>query len=366
MNIYVAATRQNDGKTVTALGLVLALQKRVGRVGYIKPVGQHYLEVDGAKIDKDAVLIREAARLEGSLCDMSPVAVPRGFTEHYLDEPHPESLKSRILEAYDRASAGADVTVIEGTGHAGVGSVFDLSNADVAHLLCAPVLMVSSGGIGRPIDELCLNKAVFDRAEVPVAGVVINKVQAAKYDKIKRYVTKGLARHDMSLWGVMPFNPVLSNPSIEEVTSELKAEVLSGADHMKTPVHNFVIGAMRAHEALDWFDPDSILITPGNREDLILAALSLRAAGRGFGMAGVVLTCGIDPHPSVLELIRQTDLPVVVTQEDTFTTASRMHDLIVKIRAVDTGKIAELERLTEKHLDVDGLLKWLEEHQGCP
>lgn len=366
MNIYVAATRQNDGKTVTALGLVLAFQKRVGRVGYIKPVGQHYLEVGGAKIDKDAVLIREAARLGGALPDMSPVAVPRGFTEHYLDEPHPEELRQRILDAYACAAEGADVTVIEGTGHAGVGSVFDLSNAEVARLLRAPVLMVSSGGIGRPIDELCLNKAVFDQVGVPVAGVVINKVQAAKYDKIQRYVRMGLERHGMNLWGVMPFNRVLSNPSIEEVAHELNADVLSGADHLKTPVHNFVIGAMRAHEALDWFDADSILITPGNREDLILAALSLRAAGRGFGMAGVVLTCGIDPHPSVLELIRQTDLPVVLTQEDTFTTASRMSDLIVKIRAVDSGKISELERLTEKHLDVDGLLKWLEEHWECP
>lgn len=365
MNIYVAATRQNDGKTVTALGLVLALQKRVPRVGFIKPVGQQYLMVNGDRVDKDAVLIHDAARLDSHLPDLSPVAVPRGFTERYIDDPEKAPLVDRIFAAYEAASRGADVTVIEGTGHAGVGSVFDLSNAEVAHLLCAPALIVCSGGIGRPIDDVMLNRALFDCKGVPVAGVVVNKVKTAKYDKINAYVRKGLDRLGVPVWGVMPYEPSLAHPSIEEVATALKAETLSGVDHLKTPVTNFVIGAMRAHEALDWFDPDSLLITPGNREDLILAALSLRAAGRQFGMAGIVLTCGIEPHPSVLELIRQTDFPVVVTQEDTFTTASRMHDLIVKVRAVDTVKIAEIERLTEEHLDVDGLLNWLEGHPGC-
>lgn len=365
MNIYIAATRQNDGKTVTALGLILALQKRFSKVGYIKPVGQHYLDVHGEMIDKDAVLMYEAAHLEGDLCDLSPIAVPRGFTERYLDSPARESLVERIEEAYAKASEGADITVIEGTGHAGVGSVFDLSNAAVAKLLCAPVLLVSSGGIGRPIDEISLNKALFDQAGVPMAGVVVNKVQPGKYEKIDRYVRRGLERQGMHTWGVIPYNDVLSAPTIEELVNDLNAEVLSGASHLKYPVKRFVIGAMRAHEALDWFDTDSLLITPGNREDLILAALSLRAAGREYGIAGVILTCGMRPHPSVLELIRHTDLPVAIVEDDTFDTANRMHDLIVKIRATDTAKIDELQRLTEQYLDIDGLLKWLEANPPC-
>lgn len=362
MNIYVAATRQNDGKTVTALGLVLALQKRVARVGYVKPVGQHFLDVNGERIDKDAVLIQEAAGLDFALQDMSPVAVPRGFTEAYLDKPHREDLVQRIRECYARASAGADITVIEGTGHAGVGSVFDLSNADVAKLLGAPVLIVSAGGIGRPIDEICLNKAVFDREGVPIAGVVVNKVEPAKYDKINKYVRLGLKRHGLEVWGVLPYNEVLSSPSIEQLVGDLRAEVLSGNDELKTPVRHFVIGAMPPHAALDYFHPGSLLITPGNRDDLVMAALSQRAAGREQSMAGIILTCGEHPHPSVMNLIRKSEIPIIVVQEDTFETASKMHGLIVKIRSGDTEKIAALERLTEQYLDVDGLLQWLRDH----
>ncbi|HEY3268529.1 MAG TPA: AAA family ATPase [Armatimonadota bacterium] len=365
MNIYIAATRQNDGKTVTSLGLVRALQKRVGKVGYIKPVGQHYLEVDGARIDKDAVLMREAAGITGSLSSMSPVAVPRGFTERYLDEPNRDGLITNIREAYEEASCGADVTVIEGTGHAGVGSVFDLSNAEVARILCAPVLMVSAGGIGRPVDEVCLNKAVFDQEGVPIAGVVVNKVQPEKYDKINHYVRKGLERKGLRVWGVLPYSDVLSSPSIEELVYDLKAEVLTGGDQLQTPVRHFVIGAMPPHAALDYFTPGSLLITPGNREDLILAALSQRMTGIENSMAGIVLTCGERPHQSVMNIIRKADFPVVVVQEDTFSTASRMDSLIVKIRAGDTRKIAALETLTEEYLDIDGLLQWLSENPPC-
>lgn len=362
LKIYVAATRQNDGKTVMALGLVLALQKRFARVGYIKPVGQHFIEVDGAKIDKDAVLVHEVTGVTSKLQDMSPVAIPRGFTESYLDEPHRDDLVRRITECYARASEGTDITVIEGTGHAGVGSVFDMSNADVASLLDAPVLIVSSGGIGRPIDEISLNKSVFEQKDVTIAGVVVNKIQPEKYDKINKYVRKGLERQNLRTWGVIPFNEVLSHPTVEQLASDLKAEVLSGASHLKVPVRRFVIGAMRAHEALDWFDRDALLITPGNREELILAALSMRAAGRDHGMAGIVLTCGMEPHPSVLALIRDTDLPVILVQQDTFDTASRMHSLSVKIRASDTSKIRETQRLVEDYLDIDGLIGWLKEH----
>jgi len=75
--------------------------------------------------------------------------------------------------------------VIEGTGHAGVGSIFDLSNARVANLLDAKVILVTSGGIGKPMDEIELNMALFEKECAEVIGVIINKVIVSKYRKIK-------------------------------------------------------------------------------------------------------------------------------------------------------------------------------------
>ncbi len=194
MRIYIGATRQNDGKTITCLGLIAALKKRVPSVGYIKPVGQRYVEINGHKIDEDALLVKDVYGLYGNLTDMSPIAIPRHFTEDYIDHPHREELVDAVKKSFDAIQAHSDVVVVEGTGHAGVGSCFDMSNGDVAAMLGCKAVIVSAGGVGRPIDEIMLNKRMFDASGVEIAGCIVNKVEEAKYDKVSSYVTRGLAR----------------------------------------------------------------------------------------------------------------------------------------------------------------------------
>lgn len=359
--VYIAATRQNDGKTITSLGLIAAFRKRCPRIGYIKPVGQRYIDVNGHKIDEDALLVKEVYQIEGDVEDMSPIAVPRGFTEAYIDNPNRELLVESILSAFTRVSKDRDMVVVEGTGHAGVGSVFDMSNGDVAKLLGTKVILVSSGGIGRPIDEIMLNKATFDQFGVEIVGVIVNKVQAEKYDKVNTMVRKGLARKGLEVFGVMPYRPILSNPTIEQLLNDINGELLSGKQSIGNTVRNMVIGAMPPHEALNYFTPDSLLITPGTREDIILAALSSCTVGAGKSncISGMILTGGTPPHDSVMELIKQTPIPVAIVQEGTFIVATRIDKLIVKIRSSDVDKIQATEDLIEEFVDVDRIFELL-------
>ena len=160
--LFIAATKQNDGKTTVALGLIFNLKKRFKKIGFIKPIGQRYLVEEGEKVDEDSVLVERSLELCGIKCklkDMSPVAVERGFTEKYILKPNKQNLTRQINESFSRIAKDKGLTIIEGTGHAAVGSVFDHSNASVAKLLGAKVILVSSGGIGRPIDEITLNKS---------------------------------------------------------------------------------------------------------------------------------------------------------------------------------------------------------------
>lgn len=361
MKVYVAATRQNDGKTIASIGLISAVMKRGNKVGYIKPVGQHYIEVDGHKIDEDAILMKDTYHLEGDLQDMSPVAIPRGFTEDYINNPNRDDLVRQITDAFGRVSDDNDFVLIEGTGHAGVGSVFDMSNADVASLLGAKVVLVSSGGIGKPIDEIMLNKALFDAAGVEIVGVIVNKVQQDKYDKITPIVRKGLARKGVDVLGVMPYNPVLSSPTIEELLGDIDGELLNGESRLHNSVRRIAVGAMPPHEALDYFDPGTLLITPGTREDLILAALGSCVLGDDPGgcIAGMVLTGGVWPHSRILELLRRTSIPVIGVPQDTFTAATKINNLIVKVRPGDIEKITAGEELVNRHVDIDRLLERL-------
>src|ERR1700758_4092979 len=151
--VFIAATRQNDGKTTTSLGLIAALQRHFPRVGYIKPVGQRFVEVEEQKIDEDTVLMDAVYRLNCPLVDMSPIAVEPDFTRKYLEGANNDALVRRIRQAFDRVAWEKDFVLCEGSGHAGVGSVFDLSNAQVAKILGCKVIIVSQGGIGKPIDE---------------------------------------------------------------------------------------------------------------------------------------------------------------------------------------------------------------------
>src|SRR5688572_8575971 len=138
--LFVAATQQNDGKTTTALGLFGAFLKRRGRIGFIKPVGQRFVEVDGQRIDEDSVLIDQTFQVHTPLEAMSPIAVEPDFTRRYIEQSNNEFLTRRIQNSFDRSAWEKDFVIIEGTGHAGVGSVFDLSNARVAKVLGAKVV----------------------------------------------------------------------------------------------------------------------------------------------------------------------------------------------------------------------------------
>jgi hypothetical protein len=358
MKLYVAATRQNDGKTIVSVGLMAALLKRLGNIGYIKPVGQHYVEVAGHKIDEDAVLIKDTYGIPCDLPDMSPVAVPRGFTEDYIENPHRDDIAESIQTAYRRVADGKSFVLIEGTGHAGVGSVFDMSNAEVARLLDAKVILVSSGGVGRPIDEVMLNKAVFDAKGVEILGVVVNKIQPEKYTKIEPIVRKGFARKDLEVLGVMPYNPVLSNPTIAQLMEDIGGELLTGEEGLHTSVSEIVIGAMQPHEVLDYIGKSTLLITPGTRDDLILAAMSTCLVGVSGEscVAGIIVTGGIKPHPRIMRLVGRAGIPVICVPHDTFSAAAKINSLMVKLRPGDDNKISAAERLVQQYVDVDRIL----------
>src|ERR1041384_8434693 len=210
--VFIAATRQNDGKTTISLGLLAALQRYYPRVGYIKPGGQRFVEIAEHKIDEDTVLMDSVYQLNWPLVDMSPIAVEPDFTRKYLANANYDALVRKIQKAFDRVAWEKDFVLCEGSGHAGVGSVFDLSNAQVAKLLHCKVIIVTQGGIGKPIDEVSLNQALFEKEGVQIIGVILNKVLGKKVEYISEFARRGLKRKGLELLGVLPHEQTLCNP----------------------------------------------------------------------------------------------------------------------------------------------------------
>jgi uncharacterized protein len=354
--VFIAATRQNEGKTTASLGLIAALQSRFPRVGYIKPVGQRFIQVEEQNIDEDTVLMDAVYRMNCPLVDMSPIAVEPAFTRKYLQAANNEALVKRIQSAFDRVAWEKDFVLCEGSGHAGVGSVFDLSNAQVAKILGAKVIIVTQGGIGKPIDEVCLNQALFEKEGVEVIGVILNKVLEEKIPEITQFVRRGLRRKGFDLLGVLPHEQLLSNPTVDLIREELRAEMLNAPPAAHSPVEQVVVGAMSAQNAMKFFKPGVLLITPGDREDLVLAAGTTIDTQNGKKMAGIVLTGGLRPAENILSFIRTLPVPVLLAKADSYQVASRVHNLTVKTRPDDAEKISLIRDIVAKNVNVKKII----------
>jgi BioD-like phosphotransacetylase family protein len=357
--VFIAATRQNDGKTTASLGLLSVLQKEYPRIGYIKPVGQRFVEIEEQKIDEDTVLMDRVYRLNCPLVDMSPIAVEPDFTRKYLQSSNRDALVRKIEKAFDRVAWEKDFVLCEGSGHAGVGSVFDLSNAQVAKVLEAKVVIVSRGGIGKPIDEVALNQALFEKEGVEIIGVIINKVIPDKIEFVTEFARRGLRRKGLDLLGVIPHQSILSSPNVDLIREELRAELLNSDKQLHNLVDDVVVGAMGVNNAMRFFKRGVLLITPGDREDIMLAAATTVGPVSGPQLAGIVLTGGLRPGESVLKVIRGMPFPVLLANEDSYEVASKVHDLTVKTRPDDTEKISIIRDLIAQYVDVNKILKAL-------
>jgi dethiobiotin synthetase len=158
--IFVAATGQNSGKTTTSLSLLHLARKKYQRIGFIKPIGPKLATLNGLLVDKDPALMAQVYGLEKHLEHMSPVVLKPGTTKKVLDgEISQVALEEQILRAVEVLDRECDFLIVEGAGHSGVGTVLGMSNARIARLVAAPVLMVTGGGIGNVVDSVGLNAA---------------------------------------------------------------------------------------------------------------------------------------------------------------------------------------------------------------
>ncbi len=356
--IYIAATGQHAGKTTISVGLFRAAVERGYRTCFTKPVGQRYVMDGDEQVDEDAVLFKHALGADGAIKLLSPVTIPRGFTRDYIFDRDPDAIHGSILAAAAQLGEGHDLMIVEGTGHAGVGSVVDSSNAQVAGLLGAGALIVSGGGIGRCIDELNLNAALFERHGVPIIGAIINKVWDDKYDKVAPAVRQGLANIGMECAGVIPYREELTYPTMIQIQEEFGLEVLCGGTYMHNRVRDIIVGAMTPQNMIDYLTDGSLVVVPGDRVDNILASINAHLmTGKGSSpqIAGLLLTGAFIPHLSIVNILCEVDVPVLLTDDDTATATYNVRSLVPKITVHDTDKIRLAEEIIAQYVDVDAI-----------
>ena len=359
--IFISATAQHAGKTTTSLGLYKLFENLGRSVSYIKPVGQRSLTYQGHVIDEDAVLFKENLKCKTPLEAMTAVTVPKGFTEKYIFNRNKAEIYDEIDKAVIRLNENSDMTIIEGTGHAGVGSVFDASNAAVACLMGAKAVIIAGGGIGKCLDRIALNQALFLQENVEVMGVVINKVLPEKYDKINRVVRQGLKNMGIECLGVIPYEPDLTFPTVEQLINDCKFELLCGNEsQQQNHIQHNLIAALPPEKLKEQIKEDTLLIIPGGCvQTLAQENITSIIKEKAGNVSAALFTDESKPADNEMEQLKNLNIPVLFTKKDTFSVASKLGSLIVKISPRDNEKVNNACQLMEKHLDIDKIIAGL-------
>jgi hypothetical protein len=365
--VFIAATGQNQGKTTTSLAIFRKLLGEYDDLSFMKPVGQRTIEVHGETADEDAVLMKEVFSLKSNANIMSPVTVPRGFTKDYLDgNKSNASIKKSIVSGWNELAKNGNPVIVEGTGHAGVGSVFGMNNAQVAKSLDLPVIMIAGGGIGRPLDEISLNLAIFKQEGVKVEGVIFNKTEKSKKEQVEKYCTKFLDKLGISCLGVIEYNKVLENPSLRRLQMDLNAKVLSGDKNLDIVPLKIIAGAGVLDYILDKTFKRTVVVTPASRSDVIIAAaynFSLSKSGENktpSEFIGLVLTGDQDPHPEILVNAQQSGIPILRTKCDTYEAIELIDHSLGKTLATDQEKLKIINKIYDKSINWNKIIDIIE------
>jgi hypothetical protein len=365
--LYIAATNQHVGKTTCTLGLVEAFQERGYRVGYCKPVGQEAVDFENLHVDKDALLFSTMMHFNLIAHIHSPVILGPGATKAYLDNPEEHKYRENIKTASLQIEKENEIVIYEGTGHPGVGSVVNLSNADVAKMLGAPVILVVEGGIGYTIDRLKLCLSLFQQQEVPIAGVIINKVHPEKRAKVRHYVGMKLEEWGIPLLGVLPYDRTLLYPLLDTIRNSIQGRVLLHPKGLTNLVETVVAASLLAKYDFE-AQQGVLLVVSKNRLNESLKRIRLLVENNKISrqpLAGIVITGDgrleekLDEF-NELDFVSQYQIPMIATPLDTYGTAVQINRMEVKINTRTMGKARRAVELVRDNVDLEKI-KW---HNG--
>jgi len=366
--IYVAGGGMNAGKTTLSLGLVSWLEENPpGSVSFMKPLGQKTRLTGGESVAEDTFLVNSSLGLDIPQDYTAPFAMSSGISKQFLREGKPSDIPRRIRRAYRYLSRNSRTVVVEGTGHPGVGSVFDLSNADVARMLNIPVLMVLDGGIGRTIDRYVLCSSLFHRAGIPILGVVINRVLKGKMEGVKEYLDPWFRSRGVPVYGYIPYVSSLCSPSLGMLGRELGfQEMLAERENVQDErVAGFVSGFGSTDEIMGALlaAPSSALILSATRPEVLDAVIARRVSGELEKGPGAVILCGpeIGAGSHAAAACDNLNIPLFRTARSAEASVSILRGRIFKVEPGESVKISEIIRTVKEHVDIKALMDRLHE-----
>lgn len=352
--IFIATTEPYSGKSIIALGIVNMLLAKARKVGYFKPIIN---EDPRGKRDVDIETIVHHFGLPIAYEDT--YAFTRQQAMRQMEGENRGDLINTVIRKVKKLEETYDFTVIEGSDYLGEGTAFEFeTNVSIAKNLNAPVVMVISGENKTTAQIVNTAQTVlrnFKSREVQVLAVVANKVKKNMVDDVQLLLSSQL--NGGTILSVIPEDKNLQNPTMKEIHEQLGGKLLFGEKQLTNQVDNFVTGAMHLPHFLDHIVENVLIVTPGDRGDIIIGALQAGLSVNYPKIAGIVLTAGIEPEEPVIRLLDglQTVLPIISVKEGTFHTTALLGSIKSRISSDNTKKIQLAISTFEKYVDVNKL-----------
>jgi len=342
--LIVASMRKSSGKTSVIVGLAKALEKRIG---YTKPFGDRLLYRKKRLWDYDAALMTDIFGLEENPEEMS-IGFDSSKLRYMYDK---DSVKKKLLEVISDIGADKDVVFIEGGKDVGYGISVYLDAISLTRYINGKVIFVISGDDDRIMDDIILLKNYLHMVDINFGGVIFNKVDDV--EDFKNVHLANITDMGIKVAGIIPFREELTHFSVNYLAERLVAKVLTGEGGLTNTVKNVFVGAMSTSTALNYppfQKKDKVIITGGDRSDMILASLETNAVG-------VILTGNILPPQNILSKASAQNVPLLLVPSDTYQTAKQIDDLEPLLTKDDTEKIAMWEHLVNEYVNITDVVR---------
>lgn len=349
--LYIATIDRYSGKSLVSLGVTELLLRKTNRVGIFRPVIG--TQTDGER-DKNIDLLLRHFDLHQDYEDT--YGMPMREAEELIGQERYDQVLDRIIARYKALEECCDFILCIGSDLVSATAALEFDfNADVAKNLGAPVLLVGSGvdrDVAGIVSTAHTTVNAYQARGAQVLGMVVNRVAMDHLEELRGALKEELKDEDVIV-AAIPAHEVLASPTMKEVAEQLSGEILFGGEHLDTLAHDYLVIAMRLDNYLGRLTENALLITPGDRSDVILSALQAHQSNRYPKVAGIVLSGGIKPAPAISRLLEGLAIPVPILSvpTDTFGTATRASSLRSYITADNRPKIDLSLELFEEFVD---------------
>lgn len=353
-NIFIATSEPYSGKSIVALGLVNMLLGKTQRVGYFKPIVNAY-PLEGKDIHVQTIIEHFGLPIDYE----DTYAVTRQEAMRQIEGDSQGQMMDLVISKFKKIEENYDFTVIEGSDFIGEGAAFEFeANISIAKNLGAPVIMVVSGEdktTAQVVNSVHTMLRNFEAREIQVLAIVANRVKPDQVDDVQELLTVQLPTE--SILAVIPEDKGLQSPSMKEIYENLGGKLLFGEDQLTNQVDNFVTGAMNVPNFLNHIKENVLIVTPGDRGDIIIGALQANLSTSYPKIAGVVLTAGSEPEEPIIRLLQgsQTVFPIIAVKTGTFQTITQIDSIKPRITTDNVKKIQLAIDTFSKYMDMESL-----------